>query len=176
MKSKPFEFAVLRQLRKREGMTIHDLSRRTGVSPAVISKLERNQTTAELGTLFSLSRAFGMNVTDLLTLAESRLAHRKQETTHTSGNFTFREVHYGNVRLLLGTAKAGGSTSKPEIHQDDFEVCWVLQGRVRICLPDERHVLASGQCIQFDAVLEHTYEVLEDCQVLILHLQKAKRF
>jgi len=176
MKSKPFEFAILRQLRKREGMTIHDLSQRTGVSPAVISKLERNQTMAELGTLFSLSRAFGMNVTDLLTLAESRLAHRKQETAHTSGNFTFREVHYGNVRLLLGTAKAGGSTSKPEMHQDDFEVCWVLLGRVRICLPNEHYVLAGGQCIQFDAIQEHTYEVLEDCQVLILHLQKAKRF
>ena len=176
MKPKPFEFAILRQLRKRDGLTIHDLSRRTGVSPAVISKVERNQQNVELGTLFSLSRAFGMNVTDLLTLAESRLAHRKKETSHVSGGFTFREIHYGNVRLLFGTAKAGGLTSKPEIHQDDFEVCWVLAGKVRITLPHERQVLAAGQCIQFDAILEHTYEVLEDCQVLIVHLQKAKRF
>ena len=176
MKPKPFDFAILRQLRKRDRLTIHDLSRRTGVSPAVISKLERNRQTAELGTLFSLSRAFGMNVTDLLMLTESRFAHRKQESSHASGDFIFREVHYGNVRLLLGTAKAGGRTSKPEIHQDDFEVCWVLAGKVRISLPHERHVLAGGQCIQFDAILEHTYEVLEDCQVLIVHLQKARRF
>ena len=176
MKSKPFEFAILRQLRKRDGLTIQDLSRSSGVSPAVISKLERNQQNAELGTLFSLSRAFGMNVTDLLLLAESRLAHRKTETSHASGGFTFREIHYGNVRLLFGTAKAGGRTSKPEVHQDDLEVCWVLAGKVRISLPGERQVLAGGQCIQFDAIQEHTYEVLEDCQVLIVHLQKAKRF
>lgn len=176
MKSKPFEFAILRQLRKRDGLTIHDLSKRTGVSPAVISKLERNQQNVELGTLFSLSRAFGMNATDLLMLAESRLTHRKKETSHASGDFTFREIRYGNVRLLLGTAKAGGRTSKPEIHHDDFEVCWVLSGKIRITLPHERQVLAGGRCIQFDAILEHTYEVLEDCQVLILHLQKAKRF
>jgi len=176
MKSNPFDFGILRQLRKRDGLTIADLSRSSGVSPAVISKLERNRQNAELGTLFSLSRAFGMNVTDLLTLAESRLAHRKTEASHTSGGFTFREIHYGNVRLLLGTARAGGRTSKPEMHQDDFEVCWVLAGKVRIRLPHEQQVLAGGQCIQFDAILEHTYEVLEDCQVLIVHLQKAKRF
>ena len=176
MKAKPFDFAILRQLRKRDGLTIQDLSRNTGVSPAVISKLERNQQSAELGTLFSLSRAFGMNVTDLLALAESRLAHRKTEASHKSGDFTFREIHYGNVRLLFGTALAGGRTSKPEIHQDDLEVCWVLAGQVRIRLPHEQQVLAGGQCIQFDAILEHTYEVLEDCQVLIVHLQKAKRF
>jgi transcriptional regulator with XRE-family HTH domain len=176
MKSKPFDFAILRQLRKRDGLTIQDLSHNSGVSPAVISKLERNRQTAELGTLFSLSRAFGMNVTDLLALAESRLAHRKTETGHASGGFNFREIHYGNIRLLLGTAKAGGRTSKPEIHQDDLELCWVLAGQVRISLPHERQVLAAGQCIQFDAMLEHTYEVLEDCQVLIVHLQKAKRF
>lgn len=176
MKPKPFEFAILRQLRKRDGLTIHDLSKRTGVSPAVISKLERNQQNVELGTLSSISRAFGMNVTDLLMLAESRLAHRKKESSHASGGFTFRDIHYGNIRLLFGTGKAGGHTSKPEIHQDDFEVCWVLAGKIRITLPHERTVLSGGECIQFDAILEHTYEVLEDCQVLIVHLQKAKRF
>ena len=38
----------------------------------MISRLERNRQTAELGTLFSLSRAFGMNVTDLLALSQVR--------------------------------------------------------------------------------------------------------
>jgi transcriptional regulator with XRE-family HTH domain len=77
-----YDFSVLRQLRKREGLTIADLSSRSGVSPAVISKLERNQTSAELPTLFYLGRAFGMNATDLLMLAESRTAHRSKETQH----------------------------------------------------------------------------------------------
>jgi transcriptional regulator with XRE-family HTH domain len=171
-----YDFSVLRTLRKRDGLTIADLSSRTGVSPAVISKLERNQTSAELATLFCISRAFGMNTTDLLALAEARTAHRAAESTHTSDAFTFREVRYANARALMGTAKAGGRVSNPEIHQDDFEVCWVLGGRVRVSLPHEQHELATGQCIQFDAILEHTYEVIEDCQVLILHLRKSKRF
>ena len=171
-----YDFTILRDLRKREGWTIADLSSRTGVSPAVISKLERNQTSSELSTLFSLSRAFGMNATDLLLLAESRTSHRSTESSHRSGAFTFREIRYGNVRALLGEASAGGQVSNPEIHQDDLEVCWVLRGTVRVQLPHEQPVLKAGECVQFDAIQEHAYEVLEDCQILILHLKKGKRF
>lgn len=171
-----YDFEILRELRKREGWTISDLSVRTGVSPAVISKLERNQTSAELPTLFSLSRAFGMNATDLLMLAESHTAHRSSESSHRSGAFTFREIRYGNIRALLGEARAGGQVSNPEIHHDDYEVCWVLRGAVRVQLPHEHPLLKAGDCLQFDAILEHAYEVIEDCQIMILHLRKGKRF
>ena len=171
-----FDFAVLRALRQRENWTLADLSQRTGVSPAVISKLERNQTAAELSTLFSLSRAFGLNVTDLLQLAEARTAHRVAERTHRAGAFVFRRVEYGNLRAQVGRAKAGGTVANPEIHRDDYELCWVLEGRVCITLPHERHELAAGDCIQFDAILSHSYTVIEDCEILILHLRKGKRF
>lgn len=171
-----FDFSVLRCLRRREGWTIADLSARTRVSPAVISKLERNHTAAELSTLFCLSRAFGMSVTNLLQLAELRTAHRVAERAHRAGAFLFRQVDYGNLRALVGRAKAGGSVSNPEVHGDDYELCWVLEGRVRVTLPNEQHELAAGNCVQFDAILEHSYEVLEDCEILILHLRKDKRF
>ncbi|MEI8140899.1 MAG: helix-turn-helix domain-containing protein [bacterium] len=171
-----FDFEILRELRKREGWTIDELSTKAGISPAVISKLERNQTSAELNTLFSLSRAFGMNVTDLLMLAESRTSHRASESSHRSGTFSFREIKYGNIRALLGEAKAGGKVSNPEIHHDDLEVCWVLRGMIKLQLPHEHPVIKVGECVQFDAILEHSYEVIEDCQILILHLKKGKRF
>ena len=171
-----YDFGILRELRKRAGWTIDELSSKTGVSPAVISKLERNQTSAELATLFSLSRAFGMNTTDLLLLAESRTAHRTRESNQRSGAFTFREIQSGNIRALLGEAKAGGQVSNPEIHQDDLEVCWVLRGKIKLQLPHEHPVIKAGECVQFDAILEHSYEVIEDCQILILHLKKGKRF
>ncbi|MEI6788655.1 MAG: helix-turn-helix domain-containing protein [bacterium] len=174
--SRMYDFEILRELRKREGWTIADLSKKSGVSPAVISKLERNRSSAELPTLFYLSRVFGMNTTDLLMLAESRTAHRTSESGHQSGAFKFREIRYGNVRALLGEAKAGGKVSNAEIHQDDQEVCWVLRGKIRVRLPHEQPVLKAGECVQFDAILEHSYEVIEDCQILILHLKKGKRF
>jgi transcriptional regulator with XRE-family HTH domain len=171
-----YDFSILRDLRKREGLNIEDVSRQSGISPAVISKLERNQTIAELETLFKLSRVFGMNATDLLSLVESHAAHKSSETEHTAGGFHFRQISYGNVRCLLGEAKKSQKVTRPEVHQDDYELCWVICGKVKVSLSTETHDLKAGEAIQFDAILEHTYEALEDSQMIVLHLRKGKRF
>jgi transcriptional regulator with XRE-family HTH domain len=171
-----YDFSVLRELRKRDHLTIGDVSKRSGISPAVISKLERNQTRAELETLFRLGRVFGMTATDLLALTEMRTAHRATAATHVGGEFVFKEVQYANARLLFGEAPKGAKVSRPEIHQDDYEVCWVLTGKVRLILPHEQHDLNAGQAIQFDAILHHTYEALESSQLIVVHLRKGKRF
>lgn len=171
-----YDFSVLRELRKGKQLSIADVSGQCGVSPAVISKLERNQTMAELETLFKLSRVFGMSATDLLGLAESRTAHKATASAHDAGGFQFQTIKYGNVRALRGTAKAGARVSRPEVHRDDYEVCWVLSGRILFRLPSENHPLGPGEAIQFDAILDHTYEALEDCELIIIHLRKDKRF
>lgn len=171
-----YNFSVVRDLRKRAGMTIADLSGRTGISPAVISKLERNQTSAELKTLFRLARAFGLTASDLLALVESRTAQCKRETDRIAGDFHFRQIEFSNSKCFYAEAPKGASRSNPDAHRDDFEVCWVLEGVVKIELPHESHVLGAGDCLQFDAVFEHAYEVMEDCRIIIQHIHKQKRF
>ena len=171
-----FDFSFIRDLRKREGMNIAGLSERSGVSPAVISKLERNLCKAELDTIYRISRALGQNTSDFLSLAESTSAHKIEEAKHKSDDFTFREIQYGNIRCLLGRGKAGAKVHKPKIHKDNYELCWVIEGSINFYLPGEKHELKKGEAIQFDAMLEHTYECLHDCQILIIHILKDKRF
>lgn len=171
-----YDFSVLRELRKSKRLSIAEVSSRCGVSPAVISKLERNQSVAELETLFRLARVFGMSATDLLALAESRTAHKKSATVHRAGGFVFDTIQYANVHVQHARAKAGATISRPEVHRDDYEVCWVLSGKILFRLPAETHTLEPGDAIQFDAILDHTYEALEDCELIIIHLRKDKRF
>ena len=171
-----FDFSVLRRLREQHEMTLADLSAKSGVSVPVISKLERNQQSAELDTLYRLARAFGMSATDLMALAESPLAHRAQEDSHRAGSFKFREIRFANVVALLGTAPASSKVSRPEIHHDDTEVCWVLEGKLKLSLPHEECILEAGQCLQFDAIQEHTYESMAESKFIILHLRKDKRY
>jgi transcriptional regulator with XRE-family HTH domain len=171
-----FDFSVLRRLREQHAMTLSDLSSASKVSMGVISKLERNQTSAELDTVFRLARAFGLSATDLLAMTESSLAHRVKQTAYRSGQFTFRQIRFANVVGLLGEAPAGASVKRPEIHHDDTEVCWMIAGSLRLVLPHETAELKEGMSIQFDAILEHTYEALTDCRFIILHLRKDKRY
>lgn len=171
-----FDFSVLRRLREQHELTLAALSEASGVSLGVISKLERNQQSAELDTLYRLARAFGLSATDLLAMAESPLAHRTAEKPYRSGEFRFRQVRYANVVALLGSAPAGARVNRPEIHHDDTEVCWVTAGKLRLSLPHEQCVLEAGESIQFDAIQQHTYEALADSEFIILHVRKDKRY
>ncbi len=171
-----YDFSILRELRKRDAMSIAELSEKCGVSTSVISKLERNQCVAELETIYRLARVFGLTASDLVSLAERRTSHTASASQHQSDGFVFSEVAYGNLKCLFGTAPAGAKVSKPHLHRDDYELCWVLKGRLMFYLPNEKHELNSGESIQFDALLEHTYEALEDCEIILVHVRKDKRF
>lgn len=171
-----FDFSILREIRKREGLTLDEVASRSGLSIAVISRLERNQTSAELETLYKLGRVFGMSATDLLGLAESRMAHLKKAETYQRDGFVFRVIRYANHACFVGEAKAGSRLKNPEIHQDDHETCWVLEGSVRVQLPHQDVLLRAGESLQFDAIQEHSYEALEECRLIIVHLRKSKRY
>ena len=171
-----FDFTILRELRKRAGLSIGEVSAESGVSAAVISKLERNRTRAELDTLYRLARVFGITAAELLNLAEARLSHPLKATAHRNEDFLFREINYKNIRCLHGRAGKGSRVSHPNVHRDDYELCWILDGTLRLTLPSESYELSAGQSLQFDALLEPTYEALTDCELLILHIRKENRF
>lgn len=171
-----FNFEILRDIRKRADMTLSDLSERSGVSVAVISKLERNQTQAEVGTLHRIGKVFGMRAADLLSLAEAPISNKKSSVKYKSGDFAMQAIRYGNADCIFATAPEGARISKPEIHHDDHEICWVLTGKVRLDLPNESHELGEGLSVQFDAIQEHSYEAIERCEVVIVHIRKDKRY
>ncbi|MDF3128062.1 helix-turn-helix domain-containing protein [Kiritimatiellaeota bacterium B1221] len=171
-----FDFSIVRELRKRAGLTLAEVSEQSGVSPSVISKIERNQTSAELDTLFRLSRVFDLNTTDLISLAESRTAQKTKAQPYESGDFHFQRIQYNNLKAFKANAPKGATIHRPEIHADNYEICWVFHGRMLIQLPKERHEICCGESLQFDGALDHTYEALEDCDFMIIHLNKANRF
>ena len=169
-------FMILRDLRKREHLSIAELSEKSGVSASVISKLERNQSSAEMDTLYRIARVSGMTLSDLISLAENQTAHLVREEKYKSGDFLFRRVSYGNLRAMHAFARKGSRLSKPELHRDDYELLWILRGSLKITLPNESYQLTQGMSIQFDALLSHSYEICEDCELVIFHIRKGKRF
>jgi transcriptional regulator with XRE-family HTH domain len=169
-----YDFSILRNLRKAQGFTIADIAQAAGISTAVISRIERNQAVPELDTLARLGKAFGISATDLLGLAEFRSAQITHSQHYVSGGFQFQHINFINIQCFLGSAMAGGTVNRPEVHHNDHEICWVLQGNIEMILNEERHVLKEGDAIQFDAVLTHTYRALTDCRILTLHIRKGK--
>ena len=174
-KTRVYDFSILRNLRKAQGFTIADIAQASGISTAVISRIERNQAVPELDTLARLGRAFGISATDLLGLAEFRTAQIAHSQHYVSGGFQFQNISFMNIQCFLGSAMAGGAVNRPEVHHNDHEIVWVLQGSIEMILNDEKRVLKEGDAMQFDAVLPHTYSALSDCRILTLHIRKGKQ-
>lgn len=170
-----FDFSILRDLRKKHNMSIQLLAEKSKVSSAVISKLERNLTKAELDTLYRIAEVFKLSCAELLNMAEAGTTKSLPVERHVSGDFSFRKIVYKNMECLYGMAKKGGKVSNAAIHGDDYEICWVLSGRLSLTLPTRKHILEKDASIQFDALLEHSYEALEKCEILLLHIKKEKR-
>jgi transcriptional regulator with XRE-family HTH domain len=171
-----YDFSVVRQLRQREKLTLAQLSQASAISVPVISKLERNQSTAELETVAKIAAAFGMAPSDLVALAESPLAHRKGADGYQVDGFYFHRIRYANHHSFLGEASKGAKLSRPDIHGDDLETCWVINGSLRLTIGEQTLTLDSGESVQFDAIQPHTYEALQDTIFILLHLKKSNRF
>ena len=168
-----YDFSILRRLRKSQGLSIADVTSISGVSTAVISRIERNQASPELNTLYSIGKALGIRGSDLLGLAESKNFQEASSQHYNSGGFQFQHIKFRNIQCFLGSALAGGAASRLEVHHNDYETCWVLSGSIEMIINEDRFPLNEGGAIQFDAVLKHTYRAVTDCKIMIIHQAKG---
>ncbi len=58
---------ALTERRRESSMSMSELGRKVGVSPSMISQIERGQTLPSVGTLFALAAALGVTVDAFLT-------------------------------------------------------------------------------------------------------------
>lgn len=171
-----YDFSVLREFRKKKKMTIQELSVHSSVPISTISKLERNKCVAELSTLVKLSSAFGIEASELLRASERKCIDRKKAYVKRNRSTVYAEVAYPNLRVAEIEAKAGKEIFRPEIHRDDYELCWVKLGKIKLRIGRSEETLSAGDCAQFDASLEHSYKAIENSKILIIHIAKEKRY
>lgn len=170
-----YDFSVVRRLRERDGQSLVQLAEACGIPVPVVSQLESNQSGAELETLGKIAAIFGMAASDLVALAESSRAQRRQADGYAAHGLYFHRIRYANHHSFLGEAGKDAKLSVPEVHGDDWETCWVINGRLRLTIGEEAMTLGPGESVQFDAIQGHTYEALEETIFILLHLKKPVR-
>lgn len=69
---------VLRELRKKSGLTQEQLGFESGTDRVYISLLERGQRSPSLVVIFNLATALGTTATEIVSLAEQRLPARRR--------------------------------------------------------------------------------------------------
>ncbi|MBB1242522.1 helix-turn-helix domain-containing protein [Streptomyces durbertensis] len=145
----------LRELRRRRGFTLADLSARTGINESTLSRLEGGQRKPTLELLLPLAEVYAVPL-DHLVGAPRTGDPRIHLRPVTRDGLTYVPLSQpGGVqahKLLI--------PPRPEVEpelatHEGFEWLYVLAGRLRLLLGDQRLVLKPGEAAEFDTHVPH---------------------
>jgi transcriptional regulator with XRE-family HTH domain len=169
----------LRELRRRRGVTLADLSATTGISESTLSRLESGARRPNLELLLPLARAYGVPLDELVGAP-----HTGDPRVH------LRPVHHAGMTYIPLTRRAGGlqahklvipprrEGTEPDLKtHEGYEWLYVLEGRLRLLLGDRDLVLKPGEVAEFDTHMPHWLGSADDrpVELLVLFGQQGER-
>lgn len=168
----------LRALRNRKRMTLARLSVETGLSTALLSKLETERMIPTLPTLATLCRVHGVSLSyffrepETHLLAITRKAHLEGQGTHPSGvRATPLNAPQQSPCLLAQMVEL---TSAPFAPQDSgADVCaflYVLEGRLHMHADGMAQTLEQGDCAFLETDMPLSWNAIGDhaCRILLV--------
>ena len=161
----------VRELRLRKKMGLVELARHTGLSPALLSKIERGRLFPTLPTLLRVALVFCVGLGYFF--ADDRRRHafavmRKKERKRfpirpgsKDAPFFFECLDFNaierKINAYIGIFPAR-SSGKPLTHDHEgIEFIHVLSGKLVLTLRDEETVLDAGDSVYFDSTVTHSY-------------------
>jgi transcriptional regulator with XRE-family HTH domain len=174
----------LRALRLRKKMGLVELGRHTGLSAAMLSKVERGKLFPTLPTLFRIAMVFSVGLDYFFSddqkrrvLAIVRSAERKRFPERPDGrdiSFYFESLDFAAVERKINAFYAEFQPLPPgkarPHHHTGVEFLSVLEGKLEMRIGTEDHVLESGDSIYFDSSVPHSYRKLghKPCSAIVV--------
>ena len=164
----------VRAFRAKAGMTVAELSKRTGLSIGMLSKIENGNTSPSLTTLQSLSHALNVPVTAFFRRFEDvhNAVHTKSGEGVAMERRGTRAGHQYNLLGHLGQNASGvvvepylitldsDSDVFPTFQHEGIETIYMLEGEVDYRHGQEIYRLEPGDTLFFDADAPHGPETL----------------
>jgi transcriptional regulator with XRE-family HTH domain len=151
---------ALRDSRVAHGLSASALAERSGVSRAMLGKIERGEAQPTAALLGRLSAALGMSLSELVARAEGdhhRLARSGEQLTWTDPDtgYVRRAVSPapgGPIELVEVMLPPGAKVTYPaEAYTFLHQQVWVLDGHLQLREGDAVHELDAGDCLQLGA-------------------------
>lgn len=147
----------LKNVRVQRGITLTDVSERTGISKSTLSRLENGQRRPSLELLLPLAQAYRVPLDELVGAPEVGDPRIRLKPRQVSGRTVLpltRGPH--GVQAWKIIIPKGQSTPRPRAHEG-YEWLYVLSGRMRLVLGDQDLVLGVGEAAEFDTAVPHWF-------------------
>lgn len=165
-----YDFSCLKLLRKKRSLSIQALCKKSGLAYGSIANLERNKGKPELETISKIANALGITTTNLIALAENEHVCKVGKGIKKNVNGTQLTIFDLNgLKIILGKIAKGKKVTELLEHQDDYEVCYVSKGTLKITVNESDNIMRLGEMIKFDPTLDHVYEALDHSEFITIY-------
>jgi transcriptional regulator with XRE-family HTH domain len=175
--------ARLRAERQRKQLTVRELARRVGVSPSLISQIERDKVNPSVSTLWAMVTALGLTMGDLFAHVEAAPGLREVAGDGPSSGPVTRPGERAELNLESGvrwerlTAASDpvvefisvvyppGASSCDEdslVRHGGKEYGYVIRGRLGVRIGFDEHEVTAGMAISFDSSSPHRLWAMGD--------------
>ncbi len=177
--------AALRQLRRRQQMSLKDLADKSGVSVGTISQVERDLANPSLRVLTAIRRALNIPMQTMfgeetpathdppfLRRAEKRpqinLGSVQKELLTPGGNH--------NLQIFILTIAPGGTSGNTALSYPAEKGGLVLDGELTLTVDGCEALVRAGDSFVFDSSLEHGFRNKADAPARVLWVIGAVQF
>jgi transcriptional regulator with XRE-family HTH domain len=161
----------LHHLRLRKKLGLAELSRSTGLSPAMLSKLENGKLYPTLPTLMRIATAFSVGFSYFFSEEKDRrscaIARKKdrirfpEDPSISEIAYEFESLDFPAIERRFNTYLAEFRGVRPDrirLHQHPgVEFIYVVRGRLNLRIGSVDEVLETGDSIHFDSQIPHGY-------------------
>jgi transcriptional regulator with XRE-family HTH domain len=160
----------IRTLRLRKKMGLVELGKHTGLSAALLSKLERGKLFPTLPTLLRIALVFSVGLEFFFreerknTVAIVRRGERQRFPDKPATNdvsYFFESLDFSATEKKINAYYADFQPIAPEkvrIHfHPGFEFLYLINGQLAIKVGSEEYALDEGDSIYFDSSVPHSY-------------------
>ncbi len=179
--------AKVRALRLRKKLGLVQLGEHTGLSPAMLSKIERGQLFPTLPTLLRIAMVFGVGLEHFFVETAERptiAVVRKKERLRlpdrlgaATPSYFFESLDFPvterKLQAFYAEFPARSQPSEPHQHAG-AELIYVLKGQLAVGIPGDDIVLDEGDALYFDSGVPHSYrgEGISECSAVVVTAPK----
>jgi transcriptional regulator with XRE-family HTH domain len=160
----------VKALREAMDLSLRDLADRSGVSAPMLSQVERGETSPTIHTAERIAAGLELTLSQLLRLDEGgavsvvRGSERRRGPTRGGHRYEILTPPLPGQRAELSRhtlapgAVTGGPGDPPMHEPGSRETALVESGEVVLVCDGDRYALHAGDCVTFDADLNHHFE------------------
>jgi len=159
----------IRELRKEKDITLEELSRKSGVALATLSRMENNKMTGTLASHNKICKALGASLADLYSKVEDesktvesvpkakRIEHFSHSRKVTYELLVAKTIDKKLTPLMLKIS-AKGETRKEKDRPGIEKFIYMLAGSMEATIGKQTFTLKRGDSLYFDASLPHVFK------------------